>query len=134
MIIEGYDYGTIALESRADGIYLVQADCLKANKGAAETEAAAVKIADNTQSSPYVWLRVKVAMKGKNPTQKPDYISEATFSYSLDGKKFTDFGRALNIREGHWIGAKVGLYCVRDYRINDSGWMTVDSFDITKNK
>lgn len=134
LIIEGYDYGTIALESRADGIYLVQADCLKANKGAAETEAAAVKIADNTQSSPYVWLRVKVAMKGKNPTQKPDYISEATFSYSLDGKKFTDFGRSLNIREGHWIGAKVGLYCVRDYRINDSGWMTVDSFDITKNK
>lgn len=132
LIIEGYNYGALSIESREDGVYLAQVDCVKANKGKSEEEAAAVKLADNTSASPKVWLRVKVKQLTKKPTQKPDYDCQATFYYSLDGKKYTEFGRKLKVTEGHWIGAKVGLFCVRDYHINDSGWLNVDKVTFTK--
>lgn len=133
LTIMGYNYGILALETRQDGIYLVQADCIRANKGKDETEVAAVKISgDTSKGSPTVWLRVKVRLLTEHPTQKPDYISEATFSYSLDGKKFKEIGRKMNVDCGHWIGAKVGLFCVRDFKSNDSGWLDVDWFKIDK--
>lgn len=133
LTVMGYNYGALFLESRADGIYLVEADCIKANKGKAETEVEAVKLTDdNTIASPTIWLRVNVKQFTKKPTQKPDYVSEVTFSYSLDGKKFKTIGRSVRLDVGHWIGSKVGLFCVRDFRINDSGWLDVDSFTIDK--
>ncbi len=129
LIVMGYDYATLALESRKDGIYLVEADCVKANKGATETEVASVKIPDDAE----LYLRVQVRMVGpKKPTKKEDYKAEARFSYSLDGKKFTPFGREFNVREGHWIGAKVGMFCTRDWESNDSGWLDIDWFRVTK--
>lgn len=130
LTVMGYNYGVLALESRADGIYLVQGDCLKANKGGKETEAEAIKLTDGDKE---MYLRVKVAMVGKkNPMAKGDYKAEATFYYSLDGKKFTKIGRALPVECGHWIGAKFGLFCTRDWSSNDSGWMDIDWFRVTK--
>ncbi len=128
LIISGYNIGALQLESRADGIYLTEIECLKANKGGKEVENAAVKIDEGKE----LWLRVNVKMTGKNPKAKEDYKCEATFSYSLDGKKYVTFGKPLNVTVGHWIGSKVGLYCVRDWDSNDSGWLNVDWFRITK--
>jgi len=129
LIVMGYNYGTIALESREDGIYLVNIDCEKANKGGKETMGEAVKI-DGEKD---IYLRVQIKRTGvKKPMQKADYTAEATFSYSFDGKKFTKFGKTVNVREGHWIGAKLGLFCVRDWQSNDSGWLDADWFRITK--
>lgn len=129
IIVEGYDYAALSLVSREDGIYLTEADCVKANKGADETEVASVKIEDGKE----LYLRVQIRMVGaKKPIKKADYKAEATFYYSLDGKKFTKFGRPFNVREGHWIGAKLGLFCTRDWVSNDSGWLDIDWFRITK--
>ena len=80
-----------------------------------------------------LYLRVKVKQAGaKKPTQKADYKCECTFYYSLDGKKFTPIGKAFTAKEGKWIGAKVGLFCTRTWESNDSGWLDVDWFRITK--
>lgn len=128
LCVMGYNYGAIAFEQREDGTYLVNVDCKKANKGGKQETAEAVKIDTND-----LYLRVKVAYTGaKKPMQKPDYKCEATFYYSTDGKKFTKFGRPLQITEGHWIGAKLGLFCSRPWVSNDSGWMDVDWFRVTK--
>ena len=127
--VMGYNFATLALESREDGIYLVQTDCVGANKGKDEVETAAVRLDSNGP----VWLQAVVRMTGsKKPTQKPDYKCTVTFRYSLDGKKFIDFGRPMDVREGHWIGAKVGVFCTRPWKSNDSGWLDVDSFIIDK--
>ncbi|MBD5419892.1 MAG: glycosyl hydrolase 43 family protein [Bacteroides sp.] len=127
--VMGYNFATLALESREDGVYLVQTDCVGANKGKEEVETAAIKLSADTP----VWLQAVVRMTGKKkPTQKSDYKCEVTFRYSLDGKKFTDFGRPMDVREGHWIGAKVGVFCTRPWKSNDSGWLDVDSFIIDK--
>lgn len=127
--VMGYNYGALYLESRADGIYLVETECTAANKGSKENEVAAVKFDGNGP----VWLRAEVRMTGaKTPKQKSDYKCRAQFYYSTDGKKYTKFGNPVNITEGHWIGAKVGVFCSRPWKSNDSGWLDVDSFIIDK--
>lgn len=129
LCVMGYNYGAIAFESREDGIYLVDVHAKKANKGGVQETGEAIKL----DSAKGVYLRVKVAYTGeKNPRQKPDYKCEATFYYSLDGKKYTKFGQPLQITEGHWIGAKLGLFCSRPWVSNDSGWLDIDWFRITK--
>ena len=128
LVIAGYNLGAIQLVSREDGIYLSEVESLKSNKGGKENETASLKLDENKP----IYLRVNVKMTSKKPTQKEDYKCEAIFSYSFDGKKFTTFGKPLQVTEGHWIGAKVGLFCLRDWESNDSGWMNVDWFKITK--
>ncbi len=44
LIVTGYDFAALSLVSREDGVYLTEADCVKASKGADETEVASVKI------------------------------------------------------------------------------------------
>lgn len=129
LVIAGYNLGALYMESREDGIYLTETECLKANKGGKENEIAAVKIDEGKD----VYLRVTIKMTGpKRPAAKEDYLCRATFAYSLDGKKFTPLGQPLNVSVGHWIGSKVGLFCVRDWESNDSGWLDIDWFRITK--
>lgn len=130
IVVMGYNFGALAFESRKDGVYLVMTECYKANKGGKETEVEAIKLDDPKQT---VYLRVKIDYTGaKKPTQKPDYSADATFYYSLDGKKFTKVGKPVKTDVGHWIGAKFGLFCSRDWSSNDSGWMDIDWFRVTK--
>ena len=128
LVVMGLDYAVLALESRPDGIYLVQADCKKADKGAVEKENAALKL-DGSE----IYLQVKVKQAGaKKPKAKGDYRCECTFLYSLDGNKYIPFGEMFVAREGQWIGAKTGLFCTRTWKSNDSGWLDVDWFRFTK--
>lgn len=126
----GYNYGTIGLESRKDGVYLVQTECYKANKGGKEAEVEAIKLTDGTAP---IYLRMALRYTGASkPRDKADYKAEATFSYSTDGKKFITMGKPVKMDVGHWIGSKFGLYCTRDFDSNDSGWMDIDWFRVTK--
>ena len=54
------------------------------------------------------------------------------FAYSLDGKKFKNAGEEFKMREGKWIGAKIGLVCVEPDGNTDRGWVEADWFRITK--
>ena len=54
------------------------------------------------------------------------------FSYSADGKKFTNLGSSFKARQGRWIGAKVGTFCIRPVRNNDGGRIDIDWFRIEK--
>ena len=60
-------------------------------------------------------LRVKVA---KDATY--------SFSFSIDGKNFTNVGVPLKAREGKWIGARVGFFFSRPGKTNDAGTADVD--------
>ena len=129
IVVMGYNFGTLSFESRKDGVYLVQTDCYKANKGGQETYVEEVKADPDKE----MYLRMRIDYTGpKKPTQKPDYTCEATFFYSLDGKKYTKIGRPVKVDVGHWIGAKFGLYCSRNWVSNDSGWLDIDWFRVTK--
>ena len=53
------------------------------------------------------------------------------FSYSLDGKKFTEAGTLFKARQGKWIGAKVGMFSVTPHG-KERGWLDVDWFRVEK--
>ena len=57
----------------------------------------------------------------------------AQFFYSLDGKKYKKLGADFQMREGKWIGAKMGVFCTRPAIVtNDGGCADVDWFRVTK--
>jgi beta-xylosidase len=117
LTVMGFSYASIAVKSKKDGLYLVQAVCKDADKATKEDENEIAKL-----TSPSVYLRVKI---GKDAV--------CTFSYSTDGANFIATGEKFNAEPGRWIGAKVGLFCVRDTRINDSGYADFDWFRVTPN-
>jgi len=115
-VMIGYDYALLSLENTKDGVVLSQNVCLKADKGGVEEVKASLPLTSNE-------LFVRIRFTGGKNTQ---------FSYSLDGKKFTDLGATFPAREGKWIGAKMGFFCTRQNVINDGGWLDVDWFRVEK--
>jgi len=127
LVIMGLDYATLTIENDENGLTLNQISCLKADKGSPETINASVPLVQSI-----VFLRVEVRQsKALNKDGINEPKAACTFSYSIDGKSFSSLGEAFTAREGLWIGAKVGLFCIRPKAINDSGYADVDWFRIT---
>ena len=54
------------------------------------------------------------------------------FAYSMDGKKYNDAGKPFKMKEGRWIGAKIGYVSICQDRKKNRGWVDADWFRITK--
>ena len=116
LIIAGLSYANIAVKSKKDGNYLVYTTCLTADKGNAEKEETLVKL-----SSSAIYLRVIVSAGAK-----------CQFSYSVNGASFINVNDVFQAEPGKWIGAKLGLFCVREQQTNDAGFADFDWFRIEK--
>jgi beta-xylosidase len=116
LAIMGLSYAWLGLKNKADGIYLLYAICKNADKGNKENETSIMKLSDAT-----VFFRVKVSNN-----------AVCRFSYSLNGKDFTEVNEEFKAEAGRWIGAKVGIFCTRETQINDSGYADFDWFRIEK--
>jgi beta-xylosidase len=114
LIIMGMSYANIGLKNTKEGINLVYTVCKDATKGSVETEKIMTKVNDGL-----IYFRV-VVTKG----------AMCRFSYSVDGKKFTDVGEDFKAEMGRWIGAKIGIFCTRSTQINDSGYTDIDWFRV----
>lgn len=116
LVIMGRDYSLISFTNKGDGYTLSQIECKNADKGKEEVVHASTDLKDAT-----IYLRV---------TLKEGVTS--TFSYSVDGKKFTPLGKPFAVREGQWIGAKIGTFCSRPVKGNDGGRVEIDWFRVSK--
>ncbi|MCC8019047.1 MAG: glycoside hydrolase 43 family protein [Rikenellaceae bacterium] len=116
LVVMGYDYALLSFETTPDGLILSQNECVGANRGASETVNESVEIDRGT-----VYLRVRV-----------EDGAVCTFSYSLDGRRFTPLGKPFQAIEGQWIGAKIGTFCTRPVWNNDGGRVDIDWFRITE--
>lgn len=116
IIIMGRSYASLALEDRTDGIYLVYNISDDAQYGNPEKEILAEKIKNST-----IYFRVKIT---KNAV--------AQFSYSSNGKNFKTINTTFKVVRGHWIGAKIGLFNVRQKTTNDSGFADFNYFRFNK--
>lgn len=112
LVVMGMDYGMLALEKTAAGFTLSQISCRNADKKGEEVVHESVPL-----SKGEIFLRVEIA---------PD--NTCRFSYSENGTKFTPLGTKFSIREGKWIGAKMGFFCTRPISNNDGGRAEIDSF------
>ncbi|MEO5912015.1 MAG: glycoside hydrolase 43 family protein [Pelobium sp.] len=116
LVILGLSYANVSIKSKADGLYLVNGVCEKADKGKTEMETILTKI-----DKPEVWFKVKVSEGAK-----------CTFSYSLDGLKYVSAGQVFQATPGKWVGAKIGLFCTGNTKTNDTGYADFDWIRIDK--
>lgn len=130
LIVMGMDYAGLILENTSNGLTLSQIECKNADKGTPEQVNANVNLKDGT-----VYLKATFRNTGKKIKESEggnDLVILCSFSYSLNGKKYTPFGEPFQVREGKWIGAKIGAFCTRPaIQTNDGGWSDVDWFRIT---
>lgn len=115
IVVMGMAYGALSLRSTGNGLELVLSTCEEAEKGEPEKERVVSKVSTNE-----VFLKVSVG-------------SDATyaFSYSLEGQKWITLPEKLKAQPGKWIGSKVGLFCIRTSKTNDSGYADMDWFRVT---
>ncbi|MGS2738424.1 glycoside hydrolase family 43 protein [Sinomicrobium sp. M5D2P17] len=114
LIVMGMSYAYISLESKDGEIHISQVVCEDAEHGKPERIVETVKLKGNK-----VQFRVEVTEGGK-----------CTFGYSTNGSKLKSLGETFRAVPGKWIGAKVGLFAIRDTKINDSGFADIDWFRI----
>ncbi len=114
LVVMGMSYAAIAVTKKEDGLYIGYVKCNDAEHGKAEVIEQVQKV-----SSGDLYFRVKVVKD-----------AVCTFSYSSDGKNFTDINSTFKAVPGKWIGATLGLYCSRTQKINDAGFADVDWFRI----
>lgn len=154
LVLMGQDYAALKMVDTADGVVLRYVECKDALKGAQETVLAETPLTSHALETPYssrymsttvppvapvayvatdIYLRVTVAPRERKGNV-PDMT--ATFSYSTDGKRWTQLGGSpsgepFTAKAGKWIGAKFGFFCNRTAAKNDSGWMQVDWIDVS---
>lgn len=118
MVIMGTSYAELSLVNTKTGINLVYAVCKDAEKGAIPNEQILLQ---NIAGS--IYFRVTVTTGAK-----------CLFSYSMDGKNFTKLAERFQAVPGKWIGAKIGLFCIRNTVINDAGYADIDWFRFEPNQ
>lgn len=111
LVVLGLDYATLTLTRQAGGLLLSQTTCLQADKGAAETTAATAALPPGQP----LYLRMAVRAGAR-----------CQFSYSADGQRFAALGVEFTAREGRWVGAKMGLFCLSAGGGVGAGQLAVD--------
>jgi len=110
LLVMGLDYSYLGVSFKGGKLYVAQGGARDADKGTVETENVPFLLNEKT-----FYLRVKVA-EG----------AICQFSFSPDGKNFTNAGTPFKAREGRWIGAKLGFFFNRPGRFNDAGTADID--------
>lgn len=128
IIMMGLDYSALVVKRVGESFQLVQLTCKSADKGKPESANVLLTLKptsiDKIDYQPANHEQIYLRMKVNN--------SKCSFSYSTNGKKFTDVGSEFTMREGKWIGAKIGLLATEPAGDNGRGWIDVDWFRVTK--
>jgi beta-xylosidase len=128
IIMMGLDYSALVVKRQGNEFQLVRLTCIAADKGQAQTEDVIATLkpthADKTDYQPAIhediYLRMVVA-DGK-----------CRFLYSRNGKSYEEAGTEFKMKEGKWIGAKMGFVAVEPAGKSNRGWVEADWFRITK--
>jgi beta-xylosidase len=128
LIMMGLDYSALVAKRVGDEFMLQQLICQAADKNKPERVVSIATLQpterDVIDYKPGIHLDIYLRMvvaEGK-----------CRFYYSLDGKKFKAAGEEFKMKEGKWIGAKIGLLSVEPDGNTDRGWLEADWFRVTK--
>ena len=127
LIVMGHDYFALMLKRVKNEFLLQLVTCKSADKGTPEQVKTIATLKptekDKIDYQPAIhediYLRVNVA------------DGECNFAYSLNGKKYTAVEGNFKIKEGKWIGAKVGLAAIEPAGKTNRGWIDADWFRVT---
>ena len=110
LVVMGLDYSYAGVSFKDGKLYVAQSTAHDADKRLPEFENVPFLLTART-----LYLRVKVSNGAM-----------CAFSFSIDGKAFTNLGVPFKAREGRWIGAKIGFFYTRPGKFNDAGSADID--------
>lgn len=128
LIIMGWDYSWIGVEKQGEKFLLKQAVCKDAEQGNLEQVSTLAVLEPSRKFEAGLFPNYEREIYIRVHVDKGAYCR---FSYSLDGKKFTEAGTLFKARQGKWIGAKVGMFSVTPHG-KERGWVDVDWFRLEK--
>lgn len=128
LIVMGWDYSWIGVEKQGEKFLLKQAICKDAERGNLEQVSTLAVLEPSKKFEAGLFLNFEREIYIRVRVGKEAYCR---FSYSLDGKKFTEAGTLFKARQGKWIGAKVGMFSVTPHG-KERGWVDVDWFHVEK--
>ena len=127
LIMMGLDYSALVVRRIGQEFQLVQMTCKGADKGKQQTESLIATLKptweDKTEYRPGIHEDIYLRLAVDD--------SKLRFSYSADGKKFTECGEEFQMKEGKWIGAKFGFVAAESDPKCDRGWVEADWIRIT---
>lgn len=127
-IIMGWDYSWIGVEKQGEKFLLKQAVCKDAEQGNLEQVSTLAVLEPSRKFEAGLFPNYEREIYIRVHVGKEAYCR---FSYSLDGKKFTEAGTLFKARQGKWIGAKMGMFSVTPHG-KERGWVDVDWFRVEK--
>ena len=128
IVVMGRSYSSLVVERVGDMFQLQQRTCPKADTGGKEAvtllETFKPTAKDKLDYHPALYMDIYLRITVDD--------GKATFAYSLNGKTYKAAGEQFTMREGKWVGAKVGLYAIDNNEKSDVGLLDADWFRIGK--
>ena len=138
LIMMGLDYSALVVKRVGKEFQLIQMTCKDADRGKQQTETVLATLKptaeDKVDYKPGIHEDIFLRLQVSNAEAGAPHGGQpiVRFSYSLNGKKFTDCGEAFKMRQGKWIGAKFGYISAETDAKADRGWIDADWIRITK--
>ena len=128
IIMMGLNFSALVVKRVGQEFQLLQLTCKDADKANQPTSKLLATLKPTSADTngyqeaihEAIYMRMKV------------YDGKLQFAYSTDGKHYTNVGDVFTMREGKWIGAKIGLVAAEPQGTNPCGWIDVDWFRITR--
>ena len=114
----GKSYQHISIIRTGGKLFVQVVRCQDADKGTEEETLQKIEIKETK-----IYLRITVL-----------HDAVCSFSYSIDGVKFSVMGENFKAVPGMWISARIGFFARCEGFINDSGSADIDWFRINKNE
>lgn len=128
LLMMGLDYSGLVVKRVGNDFQLLQISCKSADKGKLQTEQLIATLkptaVDQIDYQPGTHIDIYMRMSVND--------GKMHFSYSLDGKKYTKCGTEFTMREGKWIGAKIGFVAYEPGQKTNRGWIDADWFRVTR--
>ena len=128
LLMMGLDYSGLVVKRVGNDFQLLQISCKSADKGKPQTEQLIATLkptaVDQIDYQPGTHIDIYMRMSVND--------GKMHFSYSLDGKKYTKCGTEFTMREGKWIGAKIGFVAYEPGQKTNRSWIDADWFRVTR--
>lgn len=128
LLMMSLDYSGLVVKRVGNDFQLLQISCKSADKGKPQTEQLIATLkptaVDQIDYQPGTHIDIYMRMSVND--------GKMHFSYSLDGKKYTKCGTEFTMREGKWIGAKIGFVAYEPGQKTNRGWIDADWFRVTR--
>ena len=114
LVLFGTDYAYISIIKKEEGLFVVCAENKQADKNNKEATLNSLPIKGND-----FYLRIKMMAHG-----------HYQLAFSGNDGQFTTIAQSFIAKPGRWVGARLGMFCIRTNITNDAGFADIDWFRV----